>query len=433
MILHRSTSIKDAFVHVNYYSDAGYSDKIKEINYYANTVYSNRRFFFIDNHSYYKEITVEITKSLSGTIFGQSTDTLPSFNYYDRDVQQQNEKITASIVSTKCLENVLAESFKTYNFTSGYFSFSEGFEIPVILDSSNIIIEGELSASNSNLGHCRITCNSSKVIFDGFLNSNCNAYYRDDELLSGVKILRFAYQTSFIIRRIRVTKFVDIDRIKVASAAVSGETAISDKICYVKYGTAQPDYAALASYGTGKIFYRYDTVTINGSQVREVHQLINNPLNSGNYFYSNADGIRVLRKIIGTTAERNNITSLDGLQNKVEFTGAKFYDTDLKRWVYWNGTNWTNADGTPLTEYTITQPSDTNVTNSNSATSIEVNKPYIATLGAETGYTLDVSSVQVTMGGVDITSFVFNSTTGVIYIASVTGNIVITATATQNL
>ena len=124
---------------------------------------------------------------------------------------------------------------------------------------------------------------------------------------------------------------------------------------------------------------------------------------------------------IGTTAER-----------MYKYIGYEYYDLDLGKKIMHNGNAWVNLDGTPLTQYTITQPSDSNVTNDNIATSIEINKPYIATLGVVTGYTLDVSSVQVTMGGVDITSFAFNSTTGVIYIAGVTGNIVIIATATQN-
>ena len=52
---------------------------------------------------------------------------------------------------------------------------------------------------------------------------------------------------------------------------------------------------------------------------------------------------------------------------------------------------------------------------------------YFAVLTADDGYTL--SSVEVTMGASDITSTAYNSANGSIYIASVTGNIVIEATA----
>ena len=69
----------------------------------------------------------------------------------------------------------------------------------------------------------------------------------------------------------------------------------------------------------------------------------------------------------------------------------------------------------------------THVTNSNAATSIENETAYSATLSADTGYTLD--SVTVTMGGTDITSTAYSD--GGVSIASVTGDIVITAVATK--
>ena len=69
----------------------------------------------------------------------------------------------------------------------------------------------------------------------------------------------------------------------------------------------------------------------------------------------------------------------------------------------------------------------TNVTTSNSANSIEENASYTATLTAADGYTLD--TVTVTMGGADVTGTVYSN--GTINIPNVTGNIVITATATE--
>lgn len=69
----------------------------------------------------------------------------------------------------------------------------------------------------------------------------------------------------------------------------------------------------------------------------------------------------------------------------------------------------------------------TNVTNGNSATSVTSGASYNATLTAADGYT--ISAVTVTMGGADITSSVYGG--GVIRIASVTGDVVITAVATE--
>ena len=76
------------------------------------------------------------------------------------------------------------------------------------------------------------------------------------------------------------------------------------------------------------------------------------------------------------------------------------------------------------TTYTITN-NLTNVTNSNAAASIGDGDSYNATLTAAAGYTID--SVVITMGGNDVTASVYNS--GVISIPAVTGNIVITASA----
>ncbi len=67
----------------------------------------------------------------------------------------------------------------------------------------------------------------------------------------------------------------------------------------------------------------------------------------------------------------------------------------------------------------------THVTNSNDATGCDEGDSYSATLSADTDYTID--SVTVTMGGTDITSTVYSN--GTITIASVTGDIVITASA----
>ena len=68
----------------------------------------------------------------------------------------------------------------------------------------------------------------------------------------------------------------------------------------------------------------------------------------------------------------------------------------------------------------------TNCTTSNSASTVEKNAAYTATITANGGYELD--SVTVTMGGVDVTSTVYVS--GVISIPAVTGDLVITASAT---
>ena len=70
----------------------------------------------------------------------------------------------------------------------------------------------------------------------------------------------------------------------------------------------------------------------------------------------------------------------------------------------------------------------TDITNSNSALTITEGEAYTATLTAIDGY--EINSVIVTMGGVDVTATAYAD--GVISITNVTGNIVITATATKS-
>lgn len=90
-------------------------------------------------------------------------------------------------------------------------------------------------------------------------------------------------------------------------------------------------------------------------------------------------------------------------------------------------------DGNPssitVPSYAVTNTL-TRCTTSNAATHVDEGSSYTATISANSGYTL--SSVKVTMGGTDITATAYNSSTGVISIASVTGAIAITATATSS-
>lgn len=81
-----------------------------------------------------------------------------------------------------------------------------------------------------------------------------------------------------------------------------------------------------------------------------------------------------------------------------------------------------------ITVYTVTNTL-THATNSNSAEGAVAGGTYHGTLAADEGYYLD--AVTVTMNNVDVTSTAYSA--GVISIANVTGNIVITATTKQIL
>ena len=72
----------------------------------------------------------------------------------------------------------------------------------------------------------------------------------------------------------------------------------------------------------------------------------------------------------------------------------------------------------------------TGCTTNNAKTSIINGRPYTATLTPETNYDLSSGTVAITMGGADITSTAYDSSTHIISIDEVTGNVAITATAT---
>lgn len=134
---------------------------------------------------------------------------------------------------------------------------------------------------------------------------------------------------------------------------------------------------------------------------------------------------------IDKAIEDGKITGSGGINS----TAKTLLETILKNAIYTadqsaNITSLVSAlssGSTPtITYYTVTNTL-TRCTNGNSNSSVAENTSYIATITPNNGYKLD--TVTVTMGGTDITSTVYNN--GKITINSVTGNIVITATASE--
>lgn len=143
----------------------------------------------------------------------------------------------------------------------------------------------------------------------------------------------------------------------------------------------------------------------------------------------------------GTQETMANLqTQLNGLDTRVtalENGGGSGITSEVKTallncfahvaWVDGNGQTYYDALETALNNGTTLSVLLTlsQVSSSNSATTVGYGESYTTTLTANTNYTL--TSVTVTMGGVDITSTSYSS--GTVSIPSVTGNIVITATA----
>lgn len=109
-------------------------------------------------------------------------------------------------------------------------------------------------------------------------------------------------------------------------------------------------------------------------------------------------------------------------------TSATFYCIDLDEQTIYAFGYGADIDRTIIykdaTKYLITF-NLSNITSSNNATSIVEGNAFYATLSPISGFAID--TVTVTMGGVNITSTAYAN--GVINIANVTGNVVITATA----
>lgn len=140
----------------------------------------------------------------------------------------------------------------------------------------------------------------------------------------------------------------------------------------------------------------------------------NNYYGDTNFFGFTYSDDTTYEKTINSGKDTAFVVNVVDLDNKVIYS-----------YCYGAGTDRTISYGAKV--YRTITNTLTHVTNSNAATSIENETAYSATLSADTGYTLD--TVTITMGGTDITSTAYSD--GNISIASVTGDIVITAVATK--
>ena len=82
-----------------------------------------------------------------------------------------------------------------------------------------------------------------------------------------------------------------------------------------------------------------------------------------------------------------------------------------------------------VTTHSVTQ-NLTHVTSDFAGTTVDDGEALSVTLTADSGYTIGTPTVS--MGGVDVTSTAWDSTTGKVEIASVSGDVIITASATED-
>lgn len=146
--------------------------------------------------------------------------------------------------------------------------------------------------------------------------------------------------------------------------------------------------------------------------------------------------------IPGADADWNENSGLNGtasallisiLRNGVYSTDQSAAITALENALLSGGTGGEEEPDTPIepdepvvTTYTVVSAL-LHATSDNASATVESGASYNATITAEDGYTLDGATVSVTMGGVDITATAYAN--GVVNIAGVTGNVIITVTA----
>lgn len=111
------------------------------------------------------------------------------------------------------------------------------------------------------------------------------------------------------------------------------------------------------------------------------------------------------------------------------FTVNVVNPSEQKIYSFCYGAGYDRVVGYAATVYYSVTTNLTNVTITGNTASVEEKQPYTATLSMPSGY--EWKTVKITMGGVDVTSSVYSN--GAINIPSVTGNVVITATAEKKV
>ena len=168
-----------------------------------------------------------------------------------------------------------------------------------------------------------------------------------------------------------------------------------------------------------------------------IHNFLSDKLYSGGVQY---DGHRICipngqynrENTYGTVgginfAEDREYTKTADTADGTSFVVNVINPTEEKIYSFCYGAGYDRVIGFGATVYHSVALRLTNVTSSNDALSVEAGAAYTATLTPEDGY--QFKSVSVTMDGEDITSAAYSD--GTVSIASVTGNVVITAKAQQ--
>ena len=179
------------------------------------------------------------------------------------------------------------------------------------------------------------------------------------------------------------------------------------------------------NFKTGKLRYRYDisTTPVTTKEFNAMRVAIPNMCFARNNEYGQNSGTEVYDIEYGETTSYNKTA---GTANDTAFCVVVIDRASkiIHAFCYGAGIDREVSFDFTLASYSVTSTLS-HVTSSNSTLSVTEGSSYYAELTAEDGYAID--SVTVTMGGLDITGTAYSD--GVINIESVTGDIVITASA----
>ena len=189
---------------------------------------------------------------------------------------------------------------------------------------------------------------------------------------------------------------------------------------------------SLSQEGSNTITVSYGgkTTTVTVNAVVLVLESISATYTQSGTVYDN-QSLDSLKADLVVTASWDDSSTTTLSANDYSLSGTLTTGTSTITVSYGGKTDTFNVTVTHATiQYTITNTL-TQCVNSNNASVINELTAYSGTLSANSGYIL--TTVTVMMGNTDITSTAYNSSTGVVSIASVTGNIAITAEAIEDV
>lgn len=361
------------------------------------------------------EISLSLDKYQSVTTDNDLIIKLPSINFHNEFILYINttEVIYATFRSV--------EKDYIYRLAKGYYkcrlSYIGTWLVEIIMNN-NIDFDG--FASEKDIKDLQ---DSVKTTLTDFKN-NCDKKYAD------IKHTHNNY-----IEKINGTKGLLVKEIDGYKGIITEDGNETRAIRTTKEGLIP--YGRGVSSSLGSKEYRFDKSYINKADINEINSVknvtdrldVNGDINvsvEGKIDYNVNNSQFEMKKNGEINNSRLSLGCIEIGGIRI-YTGSEF-PSDARVNDILIKIDGTSSGGsvTPSTNKYVISNNLTNVSTNNSMTSIEENKSYSAKLTAYSGYT--INSIIVTMGGINITSTsVANNT---INISKVTGNVIITASAT---